>query len=174
MSGRRLLAGQRAGNACRKSLVRNICPNQVESFHPRTGALEALVRENGINGFYHSTAARHGCCAVRKLEPLGRALRGAAAWLTGLRADESHVRPRLDFVSYDPNYQLVKINPLLDWSGDAIIAVVRDAEVPCNALHNQASCRSVAPLHARGCAWKPERPGAGGGSRTRPESAACI
>ena len=43
----------------------------------------------GINGFYGSREARAACCDVRKVEPLGRALAGAAGWITGLRADQS-------------------------------------------------------------------------------------
>jgi phosphoadenosine phosphosulfate reductase len=133
---------------------------QVEAFHPRSGALDALVHQNGINGFYHSTAARHACCAVRKVEPLGRTLNGAAVWLTGLRADQSGSRQGLDFVSFDTEHGLLKINPLLDWSREQIAALVRDADIPYNTLHDKgfpsigcAPCtRAVAP-------GEPERAG---------------
>jgi phosphoadenosine phosphosulfate reductase len=133
---------------------------QVEAFHPRAGALDALVRQNGVNGFYHSAGARHACCAVRKLEPLDRALEGAAVWLTGLRADQSGQRQGLDFVSYDTGRRLLKVNPLLDLSRNEVAALVRDGEVPYNALHDKgflsigcAPCtRAVAP-------GEPERAG---------------
>jgi phosphoadenosine phosphosulfate reductase len=133
---------------------------RVEAFHPRAGALEALVRERGINGFYHATEARHACCAVRKLEPLDRALAGAAAWLTGLRADQSDNRRDLDFIAYDPARRLLKVNPLLDWSREQVVAFMREAQVPYNALHDKgflsigcAPCtRAVAP-------GEPERAG---------------
>jgi phosphoadenosine phosphosulfate reductase len=133
---------------------------RVEAFHPRAGALDALVQANGINGFYHSTKARHACCAVRKVEPLGRALQGAAVWLTGLRADQSASRRELDFVSYDTDRRLLKVSPLLDCSRDQVAALVRDAGVPYNALHDKgflsigcAPCtRAVAP-------GEPERAG---------------
>jgi phosphoadenosine phosphosulfate reductase len=110
---------------------------QVEAVYPRSDALASLVRQNGINGFYHSIDARHACCAVRKVEPLNRALAGAAAWLTGLRADQSNDRQGLDFVSYDVDRHLLKVNPLLDWSRDQVAATVRDRNVPYNALHDQ-------------------------------------
>jgi phosphoadenosine phosphosulfate reductase len=133
---------------------------QVESFHPRAGALDALVRDNGINGFYHSTKARHACCAVRKLEPLDRALLGAAAWLTGLRADQSGQRQSLDFVSYDTNRRLLKVNPLLDWSRDEVAALVRDADVPHNALHDRGFLSvGCAPCTRAVAAGEPERAG---------------
>ena len=133
---------------------------RVEAFHPRADALETLVHRNGINGFYHSTEARHTCCAVRKLEPLGRALHGATVWLTGLRADQSGNRQGLAFVSQDTERGLLKVNPLLDWSRDQVAALVRDANVPTNTLHDKgflsigcAPCtRAVAP-------GEPERAG---------------
>jgi phosphoadenosine phosphosulfate reductase len=133
---------------------------QIEAFHPRAEALDRLVQQNGINGFYHSAEARHACCEVRKMEPLGRALSGAAVWLTGVRADQSGNRQKLNFVTYDTKHRLLKINPILDWTRDEVIEVVRDAAVPCNALHRQgflsigcAPCtRAVAP-------GEPERAG---------------
>jgi phosphoadenosine phosphosulfate reductase len=126
---------------------------RVEAFYPSTAALENLVREQGINGFYHSTAARHACCTVRKVEPLRRALRGASAWLTGLRADQSGSRHGLEFVTMDAEHGLLKVNPLLDWSRDQVADLVREADVPHNALHAKgflsigcAPCtRAVAP-----------------------------
>jgi phosphoadenosine phosphosulfate reductase len=133
---------------------------RVEAFHPHANALQSLVRGNGINGFYQSLEARHACCGVRKVEPLARALSGAAAWLTGLRAYQSEGRQELDFVAYDKIRLLWKVNPLLDWSRDRVDAFVRDAGVPCNALHDRgflsigcAPCtRAVAP-------GEPERAG---------------
>jgi len=110
---------------------------RVEAVYPRAGALQALVQRNGVNGFYRSTDARHDCCAVRKVEPLGRALQGAAVWLTGLRADQSGNRQGLDFVSYDTGRGLLKVSPLLDWSRDRVAALVRDQDVPRNALHDK-------------------------------------
>ncbi|WP_204848102.1 phosphoadenylyl-sulfate reductase [Rhodopila globiformis] len=133
---------------------------RVAAFHPRAAALATLVREQGINGFYDSQQARRACCAVRKLEPLDRALAGAAAWLTGLRADQSDTRRNADFIAWDPARRLLKVNPLLDWSREQVAALVRDARVPYNALHDRgflsigcAPCtRAVAP-------GEPERAG---------------
>jgi phosphoadenosine phosphosulfate reductase len=110
---------------------------RVEAVYPRAGALQALVQRNGVNGFYDSTEARHDCCAVRKVEPLGRALEGAAVWLTGLRADQSGNRQGMDFVSFDTERGLLKASPLLDWSRDRVAALVRDRRVPRNALHDK-------------------------------------
>ena len=65
---------------------------RIAAFHPRAEAVEALVARQGINGFYDGLEARKSCCAVRKVEPLGRALAGAGAWVTGLRAGQSAAR----------------------------------------------------------------------------------
>jgi phosphoadenosine phosphosulfate reductase len=109
---------------------------RVEAFYPHADALETLVRKNGINGFYKSTEVRHACCAVRKVDPLARALRGASVWLTGLRADQSDIRRGSDFASYDAEHLLLKVSPLLDWSRDRVAELVRDAGVPYNTLHD--------------------------------------
>jgi phosphoadenosine phosphosulfate reductase len=133
---------------------------RVEAFYPRAGALETLVRENGINGFYHSTEARHACCGVRKVEPLGRALRGAAVWLTGLRADQSGNRQGLDFVSHDAERGLLKVNPLLDWSRDRVAELVRYGNVPHNTLHDQGFLSiGCAPCTRAVTPGEPERAG---------------
>ncbi len=133
---------------------------RVRPFHPRPEPLATMIDDYGINGFYHATDARHACCGVRKLEPLGRALAGAAAWLTGLRADQSPNRQGFDFVAYDSGRRLLKVNPLLDWSREQVSAFVAAENVPVNALHAQgflsigcAPCtRAVAP-------GEPERAG---------------
>jgi phosphoadenosine phosphosulfate reductase len=133
---------------------------RVEAFYPRAGALQALVQQNGVNGFYHSTEARHACCAVRKIEPLGRTLEGAAVWLTGLRADQSGNRQRLDFVSYETDRRLLKASPLLDWSRDRVAALVRDHDVPRNALHDKGFLSiGCAPCTRAVESGEPERAG---------------
>jgi phosphoadenosine phosphosulfate reductase len=126
---------------------------QVRAFYPGTNAVETLVRERGINGFYASKFARTACCGVRKSEPLGRALNGAAAWITGLRADQSAARSTAPFVAYDPAHDLLKANPLLDWTRERTAAFARAHDIPVNPLHDRgflsigcAPCtRAVAP-----------------------------
>jgi phosphoadenosine phosphosulfate reductase len=133
---------------------------RIRALYPRREGLEALVARDGVNGFKDSIEARHSCCAIRKIEPLGRALANAAAWITGLRADQSCNRASAAFVSIEPRYRLIKLNPLLDWSREHVAAYVRDRDVPINMLHSRgfvsigcAPCtRAVAP-------GEPERAG---------------
>ena len=91
--------------------------------------------------------------ACAKIVPLGQALAGAAAWITGLRADQSANRQQMEFVAFDAARGLIKANPLLDWSRDRIARFAVDEAVPVNPLHAQgfvsigcAPCtRAIAP-----------------------------
>jgi phosphoadenosine phosphosulfate reductase len=110
---------------------------RIRSFHPDEAALAAFVADAGINGFYHSRAARTDCCFVRKVEPLGRALAGASAWVTGLRADQSDEREAVALAGWDEERRLIKLNPLFDWTRDDVAAFCAAENVPVNQLHAQ-------------------------------------
>jgi phosphoadenosine phosphosulfate reductase len=132
----------------------------IRALYPDHRAVEALVARQGIDGFRHSVAARQACCGVRKIEPLRRALAGAAGWITGLRADQSSARAETLFVTTDPVHNLLKLSPLADWSRGAVADYVAAQDVPHNVLHAQgflsigcAPCtRAIAP-------GEPERAG---------------
>ena len=64
----------------------------VQVFFPDAAQVEALVANEGMNGFYRSVEARKACCGVRKMQPLKRALAGRSAWITGLRREQSPSR----------------------------------------------------------------------------------
>jgi len=66
------------------------------------------------------------CCALRKVEPLNRALNGYAAWATGLRRADSPARANTPLVAWDPKRNLIKIAPIARWS-DAEVAAYIDA-----------------------------------------------
>jgi phosphoadenosine phosphosulfate reductase len=109
---------------------------RVRAFAPERRDVERLVAEDGIDGFRNAVEARQRCCGVRKVEPLARALAGAAGWITGLRADQSAHRAAATFAEADAVRRLVKINPLSDFSRDAVREYVRVNEVPYNPLHD--------------------------------------
>jgi hypothetical protein len=67
---------------------------------------------------------------MRKLEPLRRALAGATVWITGLRADQSEERAGVSLVAVDQQYQLIKVNPLFDWTRDQVVAFIREHGIP--------------------------------------------
>jgi phosphoadenosine phosphosulfate reductase len=109
----------------------------IEVFFPNASDVERMVVEKGLNLFYHSIENRKLCCGVRKLEPLGRALSGLEAWMTGLRRDQNVTRAVVRKLEWDEENQLVKVNPLADWSWDAVWNYIRDHHVPYNALHDR-------------------------------------
>jgi phosphoadenosine phosphosulfate reductase len=110
---------------------------RIRAYYPDAQAVAAMVADAGINGFYHSKDARLSCCQVRKVEPLGRALSGAAAWVTGLRADQSRQRSDTPFAAWDSERRLVKIAPLFDHSRDEVAAACVQLDVPINELHSK-------------------------------------
>jgi phosphoadenosine phosphosulfate reductase len=81
--------------------------------------------------------ARKECCGIRKVQPLRRALTGLNAWVTGLRRDQAVTRTDTAAVEWDEGNEMVKVNPLVDWSEEQVWDYVRAHEVPYNALHDQ-------------------------------------
>jgi phosphoadenosine phosphosulfate reductase len=110
---------------------------RINAVSPDRASVEALVSSQGINGFRHSVEARKSCCDVRKVEPLGRALAGAAGWITGLRAEQSAFRATVPLAVHDSGYGLTKINPLADWNREDLARYVADNAIPYNPLHDQ-------------------------------------
>ena len=110
----------------------------IEVLFPKSDAVEAMVRAHGVNLFYRSVENRRECCHVRKVEPLGRALAGLDAWITGLRREQAVTRAAARKAEVDPDHGgLVKVNPLVDWSWDEVWAYIRTHKVPYNALHDR-------------------------------------
>jgi phosphoadenosine phosphosulfate reductase len=110
---------------------------RIAAFYPAHEALEALVARQGIDGFYASVDQRKACCAVRKVEPLARALEGAEAWITGLRAEQSSGRAQLAAIERDATRALLKVSPLFDWSRARLQSYVERHGIPCNPLHDR-------------------------------------
>ena len=108
----------------------------VDVFAPDAARLEGFVRANGVNAFYESVELRKACCAIRKTEPLARALAGKAAWITGLRREQSVTRSDVPYEEFDAGHGLPKFNPLVDWTEQDVWAYIRARNVPYNALHD--------------------------------------
>jgi phosphoadenosine phosphosulfate reductase len=69
------------------------------------------------------------CCAMRKVEPLARALAGKHAWMSGVRRVEAPSRAKTKILHLDVGRGIVKINPLAPWTDDDIAAYRRDHEL---------------------------------------------
>jgi len=109
----------------------------VTPYQPQPEAVSQYVKSHGLNGFYDSVEARKECCHIRKIEPLNRALAGNRSWVTGQRRAQSVTRAALDVQENDPAHNMVKFNPLADWSEENVWQYLRDHEVPYNPLHDQ-------------------------------------
>jgi phosphoadenosine phosphosulfate reductase len=78
----------------------------------------------------------NACCFIRKVLPLRRFLSDKSAWITGLRRDQSRSRAGTKIVEWDAANNVVKINPLAQWTSDDIWGYIHLNEVPYNQLHN--------------------------------------
>jgi len=111
---------------------------QIEVFFPEAMGVEKMVRGDGLNLFYKSVELRKLCCGVRKVEPLNRALKDLNAWMTGLRREQAVTRGDVRKVGADKDHgNIVKVNPLVDWSYDDVWDYIRGNNVPYNRLHKQ-------------------------------------
>jgi len=77
------------------------------------------------------------CCAIRKVEPLTRALGELDAWITGVRRDQSPTRASTPKVGWDEAHELWKAAPLADWSDERCWDYIREHDLPYNALHDR-------------------------------------
>jgi phosphoadenosine phosphosulfate reductase len=110
---------------------------RIPAIYPDADEVADMVANQGINGFYHSRVARDACCDVRKVQPLKRALKGASAWIVGLRSDQSRHRSSVKLASWDGHHRLIKLAPLFDWTRDQVAAECAALGVPVNELHAQ-------------------------------------
>lgn len=108
----------------------------VEVFRPRQEAVVRFVRQHGERAIFDSVEQRKACCALRKLEPLSRALAGRTAWVTGLRREQSEARAELPVSSTDEHGR-EKLNPLAAWSLADVWHHIRQHDVPYNVLHDR-------------------------------------
>lgn len=74
------------------------------------------------------------CCRRRKVEPLRRLLAGIDAWVTGIRRDQGDARANSEQVEWDPQFNVIKLNPLALWSRSEVDAYVEQHDVPVNPL----------------------------------------
>lgn len=109
----------------------------IETYFPNYQDVEEMVNNKGINLFYASVENRKLCCDIRKTRPLKRALKDVSIWITGLRREQSVTRTGLNIVSWDEQFKLVKVNPLLDWSEQDVWDFIKKNNVPYNKLHDK-------------------------------------
>jgi phosphoadenosine phosphosulfate reductase len=110
---------------------------KIDVYQPWPDSVQAFVEQHGRDGFYDGIEQRKACCAVRKVEPLRRALARKKAWITGLRREQSDSRAAVAETELDPVHGLWKFCPLADWSEDDVWIYLRSNGVPYNTLHDR-------------------------------------
>lgn len=113
----------------------------IEVMYPDAAQVEALVKEKGLFSFYED--GHKECCDIRKVAPLRRKLSTLDAWVTGQRKDQNpSTRASVPVIQADtafstPERQLIKFNPLSNWSSADVWMYIRSYEVPYNPLHER-------------------------------------
>ncbi len=109
----------------------------IEAFYPDTERVQEMVSKKGPSSFYESVENRKECCAIRKIEPLRRALAGNEIWITGIRAEQSADRENMHSVEWDEQNQLIKVHPIFDWSLEKVKEYIKEHNIPYNPLHDK-------------------------------------
>lgn len=76
------------------------------------------------------------CCRLRKVEPLREMLSGLRAWITAIRRDQTPARAGARVVERDQKFELIKINPLADWSSRDVWRYIKEHDIPYNPLYD--------------------------------------
>jgi len=113
----------------------------IDVLTPDRELLDNLVKTKGLFSFYED--GHHECCGIRKVEPLQRKLAHLDAWITGQRKDQSlDTRQDIPEVQIDtafstPEHELIKFNPLLNWTSAQVWDYIEAYQVPFNELHQK-------------------------------------
>lgn len=109
----------------------------ITTYHPSGKEVGELLANKGPLSFYQSLENRKECCFIRKVKPLQNALNGKKVWITGLRSEQSSNRENLDPVQWDNGFNLIKYNPLHNWSLNDVKKHIKENNVPYNILHDR-------------------------------------
>lgn len=117
--------------AYRDEVAERLDLRNLVNLHPCLGELETRD-ESGLRWSYDPD----GCCEIRKVKPLARALAAYDATFTGRKAFQSAGRanlPRFEIDDSDGQGRL-KINPLIDWDAAAIADYMDRHDLPRHPL----------------------------------------
>jgi phosphoadenosine phosphosulfate reductase len=110
---------------------------RIEVFFPEHKEIEQMVEEKGMNLMYESVENRKLCCEIRKVHSLKRALKKLDGWITGLRREQFITRAHVKKVEIDSTHSnIVKVNPLADWTHEMVWSYIHENNVPYNRLHD--------------------------------------
>ncbi len=110
---------------------------KINVIFPDYNEIEAITKEKGMNFFYESVEDRKLCCKIRKTNPLKRALKDVEVWITGLRKEQSVTRTTLNIFEWDETHNIIKINPLANWTEKQVWDYIKNKDIPYNVLHDK-------------------------------------
>ena len=110
---------------------------EIKTYFPEKEKVEELLSKKGPFSFYESIENRKECCFIRKVIPLQRALQGKEIWITGLRSGQSAGRENLPLFQWDVTHNIIKYNPLADWSLEQVVVYLKQNSIPYNSLHDK-------------------------------------
>jgi phosphoadenosine phosphosulfate reductase len=110
----------------------------IKIYRPAEAEVEKLEKALGDEwGMRDSLENRRRCCDVRKVVPLGQALRGKSAWITGMRAAQAVTRADLPALEWDERNQLIKLNPIRSWTDGELDAYIKARGIPVHPLYGE-------------------------------------
>jgi len=82
------------------------------------------------------------CCTIRKVIPLQGRLADLDCWITGLRRQQSDTRSGIGILEvcvFDEasGRDILKLNPMANWSREAVWAHLKENGIPYNPLHDR-------------------------------------
>ena len=141
--------------AFRDALVRRFGLTNVTTYKPDA---QDLAEQDPEDFLWASDPDR--CCNIRKVLPLGRALEGYDAWISGRKRFQSETRDGLPI--FEASAGRTKVNALADWSAKDLLAYIKDNDLPRHRWSRRTTCPSVAsPAPARCGRERMRAPGAG-------------
>ena len=110
--------------------ITSVLPITLQNVQP----LQTVAEQDAEHGPRLHDRDPDACCAMRKVQPLARALAGYTAWGSGVRSDESPTRAGTRLVDWDAKRGMVKVNPIAAWTQGDVDAYVTEHQVPVNPL----------------------------------------
>ena len=82
------------------------------------------------------------CCTMRKVLPLQSKLGDLDCWITALRRGQSETRAGIGLIELytldeASGAEIVKLNPVANWSREAVWEYIRKNKIPYNPLHDR-------------------------------------
>ena len=127
--------------------------NQYNNILSMPRKITQVSGSKGPNPFCSSVNERKECCAIRKMEPLKRALSDADLWISGIRRLQASYRLSTEIIECTKSHSVYKLAPSAKWSEEKVWEYTRNNNLPYNKLYDKG-------FKTIGCepCTRPERP----------------